>query len=55
VAALPRLCLQAKAKPEKFQRWRAVEIKHGRIAMAATVGACHAGEFRNRPARHMTD
>mmetsp|Transcript_15591 Transcript_15591/g.34916 ORF Transcript_15591/g.34916 Transcript_15591/m.34916 type:complete len:209 (-) Transcript_15591:534-1160(-) len=28
----------AKAKPEKFNRWRAVEIKHGRIAMAATTG-----------------
>jgi len=27
-----------KAKPEKFARWRAVEIKHGRIAMAATTG-----------------
>merc|ERR1719183_513875 len=27
-----------KAKPEKFTRWRAVEIKHGRIAMAATTG-----------------
>jgi len=26
------------AKPEKFVRYRAVEIKHGRIAMAATVG-----------------
>jgi len=25
-------------RPEKFQRWRAVEIKHGRIAMAATTG-----------------
>merc|ERR1719213_1218406 len=25
-------------KPEKFQRWRAVEIKHGRIAMMATTG-----------------
>lgn len=25
-------------KPEKFKRWRAVEIKHGRIAMMATVG-----------------
>jgi len=28
----------AVAKPEKFARWRAVEIKHGRIAMAATTG-----------------
>merc|ERR1719453_2708008 len=26
------------AKPEKFQRYRAVEIKHGRIAMLATTG-----------------
>jgi len=26
------------AKPEKFQRYRAVEIKHGRIAMAACTG-----------------
>lgn len=26
------------AKPEKFQRYRAVEIKHGRIAMMATTG-----------------
>jgi len=25
-------------RPEKFARWRAVEIKHGRIAMMATVG-----------------
>jgi len=25
-------------QPEKFQRWRAVEIKHGRIAMMATTG-----------------
>jgi light-harvesting complex I chlorophyll a/b binding protein 1 len=24
--------------PEKFTRWRAVELKHGRIAMAATTG-----------------
>ena len=30
--------LQSAAKPEKFQRWRAVEIKHGRIAMMATLG-----------------
>jgi len=28
----------ATAKPEKFARWRAVEIKHGRIAMMATTG-----------------
>lgn len=28
----------ATAKPEKFARYRAVEIKHGRIAMAATTG-----------------
>jgi len=28
----------ATARPEKFQRWRAVEIKHGRIAMMATLG-----------------
>jgi len=28
----------ATAKPEKFARWRAVELKHGRIAMAATTG-----------------
>jgi len=27
-----------KAAPEKFTRWRAVEIKHGRIAMMATTG-----------------
>jgi len=25
-------------QPDKFRRWRAVEIKHGRIAMAATLG-----------------
>ena len=31
-------CAQATAKPEKFARWRAVELKHGRIAMAATTG-----------------
>jgi hypothetical protein len=30
---------QGKARPDKFQRWRAVEIKHGRIAMMATTGA----------------
>jgi len=28
----------SKKQPEKFNRWRAVEIKHGRIAMAATTG-----------------
>jgi len=28
----------AKTRPEKFARWRAVELKHGRIAMAATTG-----------------
>lgn len=27
-----------KARPDKFTRWRAVEIKHGRIAMMATTG-----------------
>ena len=27
-----------KASPEKFARWRAVEIKHGRIAMLASTG-----------------
>lgn len=32
------LGLSSKASPEKFARWRAVEIKHGRIAMAATTG-----------------
>lgn len=32
------LGLGQKATPEKFARWRAVEIKHGRIAMAATTG-----------------
>jgi len=32
------LGLGVKATPEKFARWRAVEIKHGRIAMAATTG-----------------
>jgi hypothetical protein len=32
------LGLGTKASPEKFARWRAVEIKHGRIAMVATVG-----------------
>lgn len=29
----------SKASPETFARWRATEIKHGRIAMMATVGA----------------
>mmetsp|Transcript_62572 Transcript_62572/g.166248 ORF Transcript_62572/g.166248 Transcript_62572/m.166248 type:complete len:204 (-) Transcript_62572:287-898(-) len=28
----------ATSKPEKFTRWRAVEIKHGRIAMMACTG-----------------
>jgi len=28
----------SKSKPEKFARWRAVELKHGRIAMVATTG-----------------
>merc|ERR1719487_813385 len=32
------LGLASKASPAKFARWRAVEIKHGRIAMAATTG-----------------
>jgi len=32
------LGLGQKASPEKFARWRAVEIKHGRIAMLATTG-----------------
>jgi len=32
------LGLASKASPEKFKRWRATEIKHGRIAMAATTG-----------------
>jgi len=32
------LGLASKASPEKFARWRAVEIKHGRIAMMATTG-----------------
>merc|ERR1719326_2781535 len=32
------LGLGTNASPEKFRRWRAVEIKHGRIAMAATTG-----------------
>jgi len=32
------LGLGQKATPEKFARWRAVELKHGRIAMAATTG-----------------
>merc|ERR1719409_2510157 len=32
------LGLGEKASPEKFARWRAVEIKHGRIAMLASTG-----------------
>mmetsp|Transcript_134134 Transcript_134134/g.244679 ORF Transcript_134134/g.244679 Transcript_134134/m.244679 type:complete len:248 (+) Transcript_134134:78-821(+) len=32
------LGLAKDATPEQFRRWRAVELKHGRIAMAATVG-----------------
>lgn len=32
------LGLGQKASPEKFARWRAVEIKHGRIAMVASTG-----------------
>merc|ERR1719426_320549 len=32
------LGLGKSASPEKFARWRAVELKHGRIAMAATTG-----------------
>jgi len=32
------LGLGTKASPEQFSRWRAVEIKHGRIAMLATTG-----------------
>jgi len=32
------LGLASNASPEKFARWRAVEIKHGRIAMMATTG-----------------
>ena len=42
------------ARPEKFQRWRAVEIKHGRIAMMATLGTqacrgCVVGAMRAIP------
>ena len=37
-AAAPHVW-QSQARPEKFQRWRAVELKHGRIAMMATTGA----------------
>ena len=36
------LGFSSKASPEKFARWRATEIKHGRIAMMATVGTRHA-------------
>merc|ERR1719491_1279095 len=32
------LNLGTNASPEQFKRWRAVELKHGRIAMAATLG-----------------
>jgi light-harvesting complex I chlorophyll a/b binding protein 1 len=32
------LGLSKNATPEKFARWRATELKHGRIAMAATTG-----------------
>merc|ERR1719491_893472 len=32
------LNLGTNASPEQFRRWRAVELKHGRIAMAATTG-----------------
>lgn len=31
---------------EKFKRWRAVEVKHGRIAMAATTGYIAQSCFR---------
>ena len=30
---------QSVRNPERFNRYRAVELKHGRIAMAATTGA----------------
>ena len=34
-----RLCVQGtNASPEKLARWRAVELKHGRIAMLASTG-----------------
>mmetsp|Transcript_22937 Transcript_22937/g.25112 ORF Transcript_22937/g.25112 Transcript_22937/m.25112 type:complete len:206 (-) Transcript_22937:271-888(-) len=32
------LGLSKSATPERFTRWRTVELKHGRIAMAAVVG-----------------
>jgi light-harvesting complex I chlorophyll a/b binding protein 1 len=32
------LGLSTRASPETFRRWRATELKHGRIAMMATVG-----------------
>mmetsp|Transcript_103924 Transcript_103924/g.190313 ORF Transcript_103924/g.190313 Transcript_103924/m.190313 type:complete len:250 (+) Transcript_103924:89-838(+) len=32
------LGLAKDATPEQFRRWRAVELKHGRIAMMATLG-----------------
>eukprot|EP00964_Phaeocystis_antarctica_P094636 scaffold61301_cov61-Phaeocystis_antarctica.AAC.4 len=38
-ALLPPPASAGKARPDKFTRWRAVEIKHGRIAMMATTGA----------------
>jgi len=34
------------AQPEKFRRYRAVELKHGRIAMAATTGYIAQSCFR---------
>ena len=36
----------SKASPAKFARWRAVEIKHGRIAMMATTGYVAQSCFR---------
>jgi light-harvesting complex I chlorophyll a/b binding protein 1 len=36
----------SKASPAKFARWRAVEIKHGRIAMMATTGYIAQSCFR---------
>ncbi|KOO29316.1 light harvesting complex protein [Chrysochromulina tobinii] len=40
------LGLSSKASPAKFARWRAVEIKHGRIAMMATTGYIAQSCFR---------